>query len=211
MKIENFYCKINEEDYEKLYIVSDTHFGHGKIINFANRHVFSGVSDMNRTMIENWNDHVSNDDYVLFLGDFAWDKPKYLGKYLDSLNGKIIFIRGNHDLNFHEYYEEHSPKNIYAYLPYLELDLKFIQKYVCLFHYPQIDWNRKFHGSYHFYGHVHINELYPDFIEKKLNVGVDNFARINGFNKEDYRPYKLKNVIELIDNAQDYIKSLRLK
>lgn len=60
---------------------------------------------MNLTMIRNWNSRVSKEDTVFFLGDFCMRKSseapdgKAFEYFRDQLNGSIIFLQGNHDVN----------------------------------------------------------------------------------------------------------------
>ena len=52
------------------FYISDTHFGHANIIRLCNR-PFQDVERMDNTLINNWNNTVSNKDTVYILGDFA--------------------------------------------------------------------------------------------------------------------------------------------
>lgn len=78
---------------------SDTHFGHARINELADR-PFSSVEEMNRAILERWNDVVRPADEVWHLGDVA------LGKIGDSLalvarlHGRKRLIIGNHDRIF---------------------------------------------------------------------------------------------------------------
>jgi Predicted phosphoesterase or phosphohydrolase len=49
---------------------------------------------MNEYIKNKWNEMISNEDIVYIIGDFARRDFK---KYFNSLNGKRIFIQGNHD------------------------------------------------------------------------------------------------------------------
>lgn len=80
----------------KTYLVSDTHFNHYNIIKYCNR-PFVSIKEMNETIIKNWNESVSTEDTVFFLGDFAFNNHDY---FLKQLNGNIYFIKGNHDKGF---------------------------------------------------------------------------------------------------------------
>ena len=80
----------------KVFIISDTHFGHENIIKYCNR-PFSSVEEMDEKMIKNWNETVSNNDVVLHLGDFGLGKKEYIASIVKRLNGKKILIMGNHD------------------------------------------------------------------------------------------------------------------
>lgn len=87
---------------------SDTHFGHANIIKYCNR-PFKDVEEMNNTLIKNINEIVKPEDIVFFLGDFCF-KNSPGGKqgeglnikadyYIKQLNGRWIFVKGNHDRN----------------------------------------------------------------------------------------------------------------
>jgi calcineurin-like phosphoesterase family protein len=54
---------------------------------------------MNSQIVSRWNHTVGAYDTVYFLGDFVFsrDKGRTIRKWLHRLNGKKIFIWGNHD------------------------------------------------------------------------------------------------------------------
>jgi calcineurin-like phosphoesterase family protein len=87
-----------------IWVISDTHFNHANILKFEDKlgkpcRVFSGVDEMNETMIANWNSVVKPQDKVYHLGDvlFGLDKPAWLDANFKRLNGKKRLIVGNHD------------------------------------------------------------------------------------------------------------------
>lgn len=80
----------------KIYITADQHFFHGNIIKYCNR-PFDSYQEMNEVMIKKWNEVVGKNDIVIHLGDFAFRNKASLIR--PRLNGIIILIRGNHDLN----------------------------------------------------------------------------------------------------------------
>lgn len=78
------------------WFISDTHFGHEKVIEYDDR-PFKDAKEMNRKMMEKWNNVVKPTDTVYHLGDFAF-MPNERAKFiLKQLNGFKILIRGNHD------------------------------------------------------------------------------------------------------------------
>lgn len=79
----------------KTYVISDTHFGHANIIKLADR-PFKNVDEMNKTIINNWNSIVNDEDIVYILGDFSF-KGKSADYYAKQLKGRKILIKGNHD------------------------------------------------------------------------------------------------------------------
>jgi len=79
------------------WFISDTHFNHAKTITHFEFRPFKDVNHMNEQLIKNWNERVNPEDEVYFLGDFCF-KGNYK-QWEKQLNGKIIYIRGNHDNN----------------------------------------------------------------------------------------------------------------
>lgn len=79
------------------WFISDNHFNHTKIIEYCNR-PFTSVEEMNKYMIDQWNDVVSKDDLVYHLGDFALcSDEEDITNLVQQLNGNIVLILGNHD------------------------------------------------------------------------------------------------------------------
>lgn len=132
------------------YYISDMHFGHKNIIPFCNR-PFNSVEEMDRELIKRWNNKVSNKDTVYILGDLIYKSDKPPEYYLEKLNGKKILIKGNHDsallkrIDIYKYFE-----GVYDYLEISDNGI-----WVVLSHYPLLDWNGRYRGSYHLHGHIH--------------------------------------------------------
>jgi len=91
-----------------VYFTSDTHFGHENMIKYEDR-PYKNVTVMTEKLVANWNSRVRPNDLVYFLGDFCFRNTKG-GKqgegeldnyeyYKSMLNGDIVFVLGNHDLN----------------------------------------------------------------------------------------------------------------
>ena len=80
----------------RYFVIGDTHFGHSNIIKYCNR-PFRDVEEMDRVLIKNWNETVSNQDIVIHLGDFALCTRERAKEICSQLNGKKILIKGNHD------------------------------------------------------------------------------------------------------------------
>ena len=91
--------KITDEDNYpgRVFVISDLHFDHKNIIRFCNR-PFSSTGKMNRTLVDNWNRVIDEDDRVYYLGDMTYGRrSRSIDFWLSKLNGEIRFIRGNHD------------------------------------------------------------------------------------------------------------------
>ena len=87
-----------------IYFIADTHFNHRNIIKYCDR-PFEDIEDMNNTLIENWNNTVSDNDTIYHLGDVALSDESKLKEIISKLNGNKILIRGNHDNKTVSFYE----------------------------------------------------------------------------------------------------------
>jgi len=115
---------------------------------------------MNRELIRRWNSRVKPNDFVIFLGDFAFRDAMKVEDFLLQLNGNITFIRGNHDNN------NSLNTRIYS----LVVEFPKGHEVFCI-HRPN-----DFSSSYdiNLVGHVHekwkIMKIYSSYL---VNVGVD--------------------------------------
>ena len=128
---------------------------------------------MNKTMIDNWNGVVGNDDTIYFLGDFVIGhyKDQFAKLISEELNGNIIFIKGNHDNGVKSI---SMKKNI---------NITYKGKDIILSHKP-LD---KFEGI-NIHGHVHNNKTY-DKKENQFNVSAEVI---------DYTPIHIDKVLETL-------------
>jgi len=85
-------------DGKKVWVWSDPHFSHKNIIEFSNR-PYIGTSDMNKHLIENFNDCVGPDDISIWVGDVGFKGTSFINELLDQCNGYKILVIGNHDFN----------------------------------------------------------------------------------------------------------------
>lgn len=81
-----------------LFAIADTHlsFGTNKPMD-----TFEGWSNYTQRLENNWNRLVDSEDYVIIAGDISWamnfDEVKADFAFIDSLKGKKIILKGNHD------------------------------------------------------------------------------------------------------------------
>jgi calcineurin-like phosphoesterase family protein len=135
-----------------FWIISDTHFFHSRLaFDFGLRTEFKSIEEMNETIFNNWNNTVKPDDYLFFLGDFvvgAEQKYKTAQILYDSLNGKKIFLQGNHD--------EHLGK--YTNIPVINgpMGVLYKDKRILFNHEPMWNFDKK-QWDYHIFGHIHNN------------------------------------------------------
>ena len=79
-----------------IYITSDLHLGHNKDFLYAPRG-FSSIEEHDKTIVENYNSIVQDDDDVYILGDVMLNDNESTHELVKSLKGKIHLILGNHD------------------------------------------------------------------------------------------------------------------
>ncbi|WP_159721293.1 metallophosphoesterase family protein [Enterococcus sp. CSURQ0835] len=162
------------------YFISDTHYFHANLLganDFAPR-LFDTVDAMNQQLVVGWNAVVKEHDVVYHLGDVAMHPQYERGNgevlaYLRQLNGKIIFIKGNHDSRaFFKYLTENDP-GLADGSPKFEFHdvgvlVKFNHFQYYLTHYPMLLGQTNNIRNLH--GHIH---HYSMPIAEDINVGVD--------------------------------------
>ena len=82
----------------KIFITSDTHFGHDREFIYGPRG-FKSVQEADAEIIRRWNEVVGPEDTVYHLGDVMLNDNENGMNCLRQLNGHIKLIRGNHDTN----------------------------------------------------------------------------------------------------------------
>lgn len=161
----------------KYWFTADPHFNHTRIIELCKR-PFDNIDDMNRGLIDAYNKKVKTDDHLYILGDFGWGRIEELQKIRELIRcNNITFIWGNHDK---ELRKNMRVTNSMFKTTHDILDISINTQSITLFHYPIMEWNKFFYGSWHLFGHVHGN-LSPLPGSLACDVGVDchNYQPIN--------------------------------
>ena len=191
----------------KVFACSDQHFCHRNIIKYANRPFDiddeNCVIDNAKLMIERHNQVVTNNDYVLIVGDLSAalrGRYEVLTNIIKSLNGRKILIKGNHD---------HCDDKFYLDAGFISVvdNLIIGDTFIC--HYPcfKSKWN-KGKEPYHIkilestdctkiiHGHVHNKDpsLWEDDGYTRQNVCVDFTA--NDFYPQELTDPKIKEYLD---------------
>lgn len=172
-----------------IFFSADSHYFHSNIIKYSNR-PFDNVEDMNEALISNWNNKVSSQDIVYFLGDFAFAPQDKVKAILERLNGNLHLCKGNHD----------KPLNSLHHYFTSVFDLKTISiqdedaigqiQFIQMCHYPMLSWDRMHYGSIMLHGHTHGNIKF-DSKFRRVDVGVDNW---------NYAPVSYNEIKEFLKN-----------
>ena len=130
----------------KVFIISDLHLGHKKILQFegSNRQG-SNVEEHDEWIIEQWNGVVTKRDLVIVLGDVAFTREGLVK--VSRLYGTKHLILGNHDKYQIEEYQKYFriKPSLYKY------------KGFWLSHAPIHP--QELRGMKNIHGHVHMNSV----------------------------------------------------
>lgn len=159
------------------FITADPHFGHENIIKFCplTRGQFKDVKEMNESIVERWNEAVSDKDVVYLLGDISMRMEKEdVWHLLSRLLGRLIIVRGNHDpMNLISYLKA----NNYRYgrgqkFEFHDVGLMIVEnsKEYYLTHYP-VDLGNRPVRRRNLHGHLHHSEARHSAC---FNIGMDS-------------------------------------
>jgi calcineurin-like phosphoesterase family protein len=179
------------ENSDSVYLIGDLHLNHANIIRYCARpFLVSDVDEMNNVLVENWNNVVEDTNVVYFLGDL--DFKDSIGYWVRNLNGKKIFIEGNHDV-VKDRDGRIARHKIHGAIHH---DVISYKGYIFYFvHNPrEVDeeWRRNNPEGWLIHGHTHDNDIhkYP-FINgknKTINVSAEVI---------NYRPVSLDYILSL--------------
>lgn len=177
-----------------IWFISDTHFGHTRLLESPERQgLFRDIEDMDARIIDGINMMVRPNDELYHLGDFCWNAPR-AGHYRARLKvRKLHVIRGNHD-------RPSLSKHCSTFQDMRCIKFRFPEQRhpvkVHMLHYPMLEWDAYHRGGVHLYGHCHsrvevaLDRLFPG--RRAMDVSVDNLLRVLGC----LRPISLDEVIE---------------
>lgn len=74
-----------------IYFTADLHFYHDNIIKHTNR-PFRDYTEMNETLVKNWNRLVKPQDEIYILGDVTMKGPAFATEMLSRLTGRKYLI-----------------------------------------------------------------------------------------------------------------------
>ena len=93
----------------QVFVISDTHFGHKKVIEFQSaERPFNSIEEHDEELVKRWNETVGRKDTVWHLGDVLFGRASF--RLLERLNGVKKLVMGNHDHYPTDLYLEHFSK-----------------------------------------------------------------------------------------------------
>jgi calcineurin-like phosphoesterase family protein len=194
---------------QNLFFVSDTHFSHANICSATTKwkdagdtvRQFSSLEEMNRTIVDNINAVVGEDDILFHLGDWSFGGFEQIEKFRSQLVCKNIHIvLGNHDHHIEKNKDgiQSLFSSVHSFIPHLlvkrekEGSKGMMERFgFCVFHYPIASWIDMNQGVIHLHGHVHLPKHLRLGKGRSLDVGMDG---------NDMKPYSLDDVMRLVKN-----------
>jgi len=161
----------------KIFVISDTHFCHEKIIDYASR-PFSSCAEMDSAIVKNWNSVVKDNDIVFHLGDIGFSRRSQLIEILKNLKGRKKLVKGNHDIFPDSFYLDNGFEWVSKY-PII------VNDFYILSHAPV--WLSPVMPYVNIHGHIHQNKLEYDGY---VNVSVEHI---------NYTPILLDKIRSLTD------------
>lgn len=126
----------------KIFVTTDTHFGHEKLIKYGR------PKDFEQKIKKGLKDHVGRNDLLIHLGDICMGEDGYHSNWFkEHLLCRTCLILGNHDHKSFTWYMENGWDMVAN-----RLDLEISGKKISFTHCP-IKWDRSFDINYH--GHFH--------------------------------------------------------
>jgi calcineurin-like phosphoesterase family protein len=131
----------------RVFIISDTHFGHNKICDFEkDARPFASVKEHDDALVDRWNSVVNKNDTVWHLGDVLFGEHSFT--VLGRLNGIKHLVMGNHD---------HYP--ILRYAAYFNKILGCVKMRDCIFTHVPIHPKQFYRFKANIHGHMHSNVI----------------------------------------------------
>ena len=203
-----------------IWFTSDLHLKHPSIIHLGNGRPFDSLQRMEAYLIDAINDHVSPDDTLWVLGDFYMrGTPGKVAPYLERIAcADVRLVRGNHDRLFGYGGGGFEGRRFSSVSDYAELadPLGDGSRFV-LSHYPMLDWDRMYHGSYMLHGHIHswpagdaAKFVGPRFVTHEHGLlGYNGWNRANGIRRYDvgvdangYAPVSMEKIVAFFEGME---------
>ena len=177
----------NNDRNRKIWFMSDLHYNHRNIlwINQPTRgDRFKNLEEMNQYILSELREKVKTNDILFDLGDLIWKEgPPEIKSFSEVLPVRSHRVIGNHD-----------GRNLGAWgkcwrsvSDLLDLIVKYRGEdiRITLSHYPLLDWNHRYRGSWNIHGHCHgnLDSLNNESGELRMDIGFDSeiASRVGSF------------------------------
>lgn len=157
----------------EIFFTSDIHFMHNRGFLYEPRG-FQSVEEMNQAIVERWNNIVTPNDEVYILGDIMLNDNVEGMRLLESLNGYLHIILGNHDTLTRQILYENCPK---VQTVSLADRMKYKGYHFFMTHYPCMTGNLEKESlkqcTLNLFGHTHSKDKFYQDMPFMYNVAMD--------------------------------------
>lgn len=136
----------------RTWVYSDPHFGHANICKFVNYdgsklRPWDDVHEMNKDLINWYNELVDDNDRVYILGDVAFNVSSFRAN-VERLKGRKILVPGNHE-----------PKKMHKYIDLFDDVRGYVQRDGFIMSHIPLHPGSLGRWSLNIHGHLHANSV----------------------------------------------------
>jgi calcineurin-like phosphoesterase family protein len=176
----------------KIWITTDTHFSHEKLIEFGR------PEDFECRIKNGLRRNVKPEDLLIHLGDICvGDDEENSRWFKEELGCRTILVKGNHDRKTNNWYMHNGWDMVVD-----RMQFELYGKKIAFTHIP-LKWDGSFDINIH--GHMH------DFTGHHPNIVTRAFNKLVSLEWRDYQPTLLKTLIEEANDANSNKKETRSK
>ena len=165
----------------KIYLTTDTHFGHKKLIEYGRPDNFEELIFKNLK-------NLPEGCILIHLGDVGLGRDGEMhSKYIEPIKCKKILVRGNHDHKSDNWYLEHGWDFVCR-----RFESKYFGKNIMFSHIPVKDnnfYDINIHGHFHDSDH-HIHEAF-------ILAVKNNKQKLLALEHTNYKPVLLEEFLKL--------------
>jgi calcineurin-like phosphoesterase family protein len=194
---------------KNIWFTSDSHFGHANICRGVSKwntgdeeefikatRNFPDLETMNEHIVDNINNCVGENDWLIHLGDFSFGGIENIEVFRSQIKCKnIVLILGNHDHHI-ENNKENVRKHFTHVAHYEELDVTLeaktgtVKHKFVLCHYPIVSWNNMPRGAFMLHGHQHLKGDSRFGEGRRMDVGMCG--------SPEFTPYHINEVLDML-------------
>lgn len=161
----------------KIWLITDTHFGHDKMIQYCNR-----PEDFSSIILNNLLKMVQPDDLLIHLGDICIGQDVLWHERLNVIPCKKILVRGNHDHKSDSWYMSNGWDFVCT-----SFINRFEGKNILFSHAPLPISNNDFNIHGHLHNGTHHEDIFGLLTDKHILLSIEN---------TNYKPVLLETLIK---------------
>ena len=196
---------IKLEKEKKVWITSDTHYGHTNIcrgvtnwrlpngdIPVNQTRDFPTIEKMNAAIVNNINSLVGQDDILIHLGDWSFGGFEKIEEFRNRIICQNIhLVLGNHDHHIDR--NRGDIRKLFLSVSWFE-QFEYMGETIECCHYPISSWNNLRKGRVHLHGHCHLPHNQKISNGRRMDIGMDG--------NPEFEPYDLHEVIKMLKKRE---------